>query len=513
MSLVITDLELQNQLNTKPGLSDFLLHIAGKVQVWGETSACIIRQPDVAKELKISLSSAKRYLNELEQKGVISKESKRGNNGGTIVTFNRKVLEFSVTPNVITDTTKKAEELREKYFPRRPEPKTRYRTKAEIARDRALAKINNDKSARLNDILDELPFPNLQFFQEFDNPDLALEAYLISRMFNAYALIFPYERYILYKDTDARMANRAKRTFKNASTYDVLGERFVGTPRWKKFEELAQYCRDEEINPLAYLTCQFKYIDYRETINKPIGPVPFCNTLVTEDSKQRYLNDEKFYSKVRRKNMFLDYTGKVLFLGAKYPIIQALHMAYTLGTVVERPLDHIIQEIEEASFNSDRAEKLLSYYMNVSLELKASDITEENKKVIARFLKEQVALYSNTTTLSDSDYLLACNIPLQHMKTLGGLNKVPQKDYHFYMGNKEKKQRVTAREYELFIKRGSLLDFSVSASKTFRGTLGLLSEHQGIGINPHKLNEALNSFGLEKVPLDTYGLLDIDKIL
>ena len=71
MSLVITDLKIKNQLETKPGLSDFLLHIASKVQVWGETSACIIRQPDVAKELKISLSSVKRYLSELEQKGIV----------------------------------------------------------------------------------------------------------------------------------------------------------------------------------------------------------------------------------------------------------------------------------------------------------------------------------------------------------------------------------------------------------------------------------------------------------
>lgn len=512
MSLVIKDEEVKDYLNAKQGLSSFLSELLDRVDAWGETSGCIIRQPELADELGISLSTVKRNLRELKNLGIITMETKRGNNGGTVLVFNRSKLDFKVVDNPVTSKTKEAQELRDAYFPKKKEPTKRYRSKSDIARARALALVRKNEETTLNDELECLPYPTKDFFNKMDDPELATEAYIISRMFNAYALIFPQERYLFYKDSDKLISNRAIKARDNAFMYDVLGERFVGTPRWNKFLELAKFCKDKEINPLAYLTSQFKYIDYRESIGRPVGPIPFVNTLLTEESQRRYFNDEDFYSGVRRKNPFLAYTGKVLFLGAKYPIIQALHIAYTIGPRDEGSLDHVIEELEWASGNSKEAEALLRYYMTVNVEITASDLKQEHKNAILKFVKEQTVLYSGTTGMSDSDYLLSCTLQLQHMRAIASLNGVSEEHMHFYLGNKEKLSKVTEMEYDKAVSRGELLDFSMSASHSFRETLGMLSEHQSLGVSPHVLHEALQEFGPEKVPLDNFGLLDTTQL-
>jgi DNA-binding transcriptional regulator YhcF (GntR family) len=125
------NIELKEKFKLNKGITDFLERVADKSQRWGETVASPIRKTDMAKETGKNPRTITRYINQLEELGLIKTETKRGMNGGTLVVFNTDMLNFEPKENPITSDTKQAKEIREQVFPKAPTkvPKRRYRTK------------------------------------------------------------------------------------------------------------------------------------------------------------------------------------------------------------------------------------------------------------------------------------------------------------------------------------------------------------------------------------------------
>lgn len=452
----------------------------------------------------------RRYLSELEKRNYIKCIQKRGNKGGTLVLFTKELLDFEESENPITSDSEEAEALRNKVFPKKAEPKTKYRTKAQIAEDKIIARMKKDRNGELNDMLDNMPHPTWEFFNLMDEPERHFKAYLISRMYNAYAVIYPTEREKFYKGVDNYLSDKGYNSKLAVKGYDVLDRRFIGTPRYNIFLKLYDFLTEKNIEPLAYLTVQFDCVEYFIEIDKLNGGVPFVNTLISDSYIQRYYNQESFYRGLSARG--IKTVVKTAYKGAKYPIIQALNYAYKRGKTDVSSLQPLISEMEEVSKNLNKTRALKGYYEVALEEVATSELEESKKELLTNYLTEQVALYSRKNSLTVDQYLLAFPLQLTMVKQQGELMKLPESDYHAYMGNLYKIDNVQTPEYNLYVNRGELLDFSLQANSSFYSTIRTLAEYRGIGLNIHEVRLAIKEFGVEKIPLDNFGMLDVNRI-
>lgn len=507
--------EIRAQYSLGNGIVEFVERLAKKAQQWGETFATPIRKTTVAEEMGRDTRTVTRYLGQLEELGLVSTEAKRGRNGGTVVVFNTDILNFEPTDNPITSETKEAKEIRERVFPKAPtpKPKRRYRTKSEIAEARILEQKQKSFEERLNDLL-ERTFLDRDFFDNFEDPRLYFQGYLIAQMYNAYAVIFPKNRYEFFKDDDVKKSEEGLRSMNKAKSYNVLPTRFVGTPQYNKFVEVAQYCNENNINPLSYLTVQFERAEHLASIGKArIGAIPYVNTLLCKEARKAYDDNAMFYRKMRNSfNLFGMSSSPVPYKGAKYEIIVALRTAYELGRTSRDSFDYLLDELASGAQQSVKQATLLGYYNTTLNALSESEIADEDKQLIRDFLKEQVLLYSRKNSLSSTIYALAFPLQISAVKSVVTLKGLDKEMYYTYIGNMYKVTDVNDDEYNSFTERGRTIDFSYNANVTFFSTMRLIANCKGLGVPAGKLGSALQQFGEEKVPLDTFGMLDIERI-
>lgn len=502
--------------NMCQGLIEFAEHIASSAQQWGQNFATAIRKTTVAEELGKDTRTVTRYLNQLSDMGFVETTAKRGRNGGTIVMFNTELFSFEPTDNPITSETKEADEIREKVFPRKPkkQPKKRYRSKAQIAEERALQLQKSNENSRLNDILETMPTVNRDFFENFDEPRLYFQGYLIAQMYNAYAVVFPKNRHEFYADIDPKKSEEGLKSMYKAHGYNVLPARFVGTPQYNKFVELAKYCNENEINPLSYLTVMFEYAEWLSGIGKArVGAIPYVNSLLSEDSKDRFLNQKSFYRRMRNSyGLFRLSNSTVPFIGAKYPIINSLHFAYKYDRTSKDALDPLIKELYEMTNFSTKATTLAGYYFSTLKDVCKSDLEEDEKQAICDFLKEQVALYSRNNSISPAQYALAFPLQIYTVRATVAEKGLDISDYHTYIGNMYKRTVATDEDMARFEEVGKCIDFSYNSNVTFSSTMRMLADCRGLGVAPNVVGNAINKYGADKIPLDTFGMLDIDRL-
>ena len=186
--------------------------------------------------------------------------------------------------------------------------------------------------------------------------------------------------------------------------------------------------------------------------------IPFLNSMKSDDAMERYLRQERYYSWVRnRYNDRKLSKEKVLYIGAKYPIIQALRFAYK-GVTLEADLDHLIDEMSlnastlkpldysmyglELDANDkrhneyvNRIDKLTRYYNTVLADLSESDVSTEDKELITSYSKEQVALYSRKNSLSATQFMLSFPVQILDVKRVVESNGSDISNYFAYVGN------------------------------------------------------------------------------
>lgn len=508
------NIELKEKLKLSKGITEFLEVVADKSQQWGETVASPIRKTDMAKETGKNPRTITRYINQLEELGLIKTETKRGMNGGTLVVFNTEMLNFEPKENPITSDTKQAKEIREQVFPKAPVkvPKRRYRTKAEIAEARILSEKLKKHDDLLNDKI-EFNVITRDFFDNFDEPELYFKGYLISRMYNAYVTIVPYEKHNRLKNLDDKKSKQQLRAYESSYNYDVLPRRFVGTPQYKKFVELARYCDENGVNPLVYLTVQFDRTEFLTSVGKArIGATPYVNALLCSEAKDAYLNRKNFYRTLQKQyGMYTSISSEATYYGATYPIISGLFNAYSMPPKDLSQLDMTISDLEFKKDIDKKAGTLYSYYTTTLTALEESKVSKEAKEAIKNFLKEQVANFSSKRGLTTTQYALAFPIQINSAKSLL-MNEGDDELLYLLVGNQARLSNVTNDEAEMFIKQGQKLCMSWWGSQNFSRTMFMLADYYGFKTNISKLGTYIKEFGEEKIPLDSLGMLDVNRI-
>ncbi len=333
-------------------------------------------------------------------------------------------------------------------------------------------------------------------------------------MYNAYAVIFPKNRHEFFKDIDVKKSEEGLRSMNKAKSYNVLPARFVGTPQYNKFVEVARYCNENNINPLSYLTVQFERAEHLADIGKArVGAIPYVNTLLCEEARKAYSDNVMFYRKMRNSfNLFGMSSSSVPYKGAKYEIIVALRTAYELDRTTRDNFNYLLDELASGAQQSVKQATLLGYYNTTLNALSESELVDEDQQLIRDFLKEQVLLYSRKNSLSSTIYALAFPLQINAVNSVATLKGLDKEMYYTYIGNMYKVTDVNDDEYNSFTERGRTIDFSYNANDTFFSTMRLIADCKGLGVPAGKLGSALQKFGEEKVPLDTFGMLDIERI-
>ena len=510
MGQVVTDQAFDAyNLRMHRGLVDFINKVGDKVTQWGDNIALVMPQKEMAAIADVTRATMNKYMNLMEEKGIAEVETKRGVKGGTVVVFNADMLNFPVVDNPITSDTKEAKEIRDSVYPKMPkkEPKRRYRTKAQIAEDRALKAKQNSWVESLNDQLEEKGKVTRDFFENFENPTLAYQGYVVAQMYNAYASCYPKQLAMFAKEQgDTEQVAKYEKQAGNRRHYRVMPLRFVGTNQYYQFVKLADFCNRTNTDPLKWLSVQFKRAQFLSDKGKSkVGGVPYVNSLLSESAFDAY-NREVHHEGLKNVWGKSITEGKIIVQCGQFPIINMLSMMYRDKPLKEERIDKKIKDMTRLGEYNRESFWLSCYNDIMKKDVAASDLTKEEKKAVMDFVRRSVVQYSGEG-MSMTEYMMHNRIPIGYMKGYASLNKVDDNIYYCGIGNKMGVD-LTDDNVKTMIDQGERVDFSIYGNAEFPLVLELGSVVLGIDMDYNALRSGIQKLGEEKIPLDSSGAFD-----
>ena len=279
-------------------------------------------------------------------------------------------------------------------------------------------------------------------FEGLDNPELCMKAYLVSRMFNAYTVIYFIERAKNYEEgsQEYQYYMRASGIYK---AYNSMSPRFVGTQAFTIFKELVIYCQENEINPLAYLYSQFKLVDYMSQVHKTRKyAIPYVPSLMSAVAKEQHENSEYFIKRMRATTPFYQISKeKAMYTGTDYPIIQSLLYAYTFG---KKKLDAPLQDLTLVGSSTKEGQKLIQFYESTKEKIKNnSELLTKERETLNLFLDLQVANLIDDGSMNPMQYTLSFALQLMHAHAIVRYKELPEDHFYIFAGNQRTKNVVT----------------------------------------------------------------------
>lgn len=494
-----------------------LAALAEKAEVVKNTLCTVVHKVSFASELGKTRKTLDKYLKELEDNELLEQGTKRGRNGGSVIVLSAEAVNFP-KGSTILNSTAKMDELKDYFFPKpdKKEPKRKYRSKEEILRERMIRGKAMEEEERLNEILRNSDFPTREFFKETKNPLVYTRAYLLSRMYNAFVVIYPNERKDYYESQgDERGHTRSSRQTEYYKHYDCLDKEFIGTPTFKHFLKLALLLDEARMDPVDYLTSQFNFMNYLELSGNAKVGLPFINTLWGKEAYERHIKDHTFWAEHYVKHPYYKPSEILKSPVWKYPIVSALSDLYDNPDKYEHMdvYQDVIDTIEKMGYTPNKIRTVIAYCKGVLENIEKSDISEDQKEILTAYMKQQYAVHLGQNRLSSAAYV--ATFPYQIMGKIMDRNIVGIDDYREYyqeLGNIGNLKEYNANDIQMYTKRGYFYDFSFTANTSFPTaflTVGSLRQNH---LDPKEVQEALEAFGEEKIPLTNNGMLDVDAL-
>ena len=493
-------------------LTDFYNFITRQVYSFGETWALAMGKSTIAEKYGMSLRTVQRYLTDLEDQDYISTATKRGKGGGTVIVFNKDKLDFEPKVNPVTEDTLDTDELLEKLYPDKPkkQPKRKYRTKAEIAEERLRKRRRQGEQERLNDILEETGYPTKEFWQQTPEPEKYYKAYLISRMYNFYAVYYP-EKIKNEAEASGNMFRHhlGELIQSRYKDYDVLPERFIGTPNFTIALTLTELLDDMGINPAAYLTVQFDFMEYLINNGRQTG-LPYFNALISEKSAKRWDDTHEYRKGFRKEHPYYSISDEVVpIVGYGVPHMAMLVSEYN-NPFTEAQFKEYLDMAIDPLVSPKRMKTIYKYYETIIEEVNNNeDLNDEHKEELSKWIEQQTAIH------------LASRYP-KHMYLITSLDQIGQKIVNFegtnyrelyhQIGTFTLDKTVDQIELKVRTKHGYFLYFSLAGSSTFYNTLRAMRSSRGVELDMTLVAEAIKLFGERNIPVNEYGDMDVHEI-
>jgi hypothetical protein len=496
-------------VDLKPNVLDFLKQMVEKAKSVTDF-ALSFKKKELAEATGKDSRTITRYLTELEKRNIIEMKGVRGRNGGTVILFNTDLIRFDTSDKAWINSDEKItlDEVVQKKMPKKPkkEPKRNRRTQAQIAQDNLLKSEQEKRKDALNqEVADLGGTPNWEWFQKTDNPVGNYRTYLLTRLYNRYAVLFTDEHIgtMMVEGKDCKI----KRI---TNDYDVLPEKFFGSSRWQQFEKFREFCEENHIEPAVYLSAQFSRSVFTAANNNS-KVLPFVNALLGDSSYEVY-------------QQYCDYQARISQACATYKIfpikfaedfvVRALEDAYKsadtqLGLL---PYRHAITDFFSGEGVTDEEDHLYNFYRLTNKKLRKQNVSKKTREVIKKF------------------------VLLQSLIQTGGVARLP---VHLILGSEHTRvvlasvraqadrpeQAIPLQEValgvlthpladeEIQIERGKSYQYQMNVLDETPRVLRLIMERTGLHLSLQELQAAFKEYGRDNLPLDDRSVLDIDKII
>jgi hypothetical protein len=499
-------------VDLKPNILEFLTKLVEKAKDMKDF-AIAFKKKELAEIGGKDTRTVSRYLNVLEEKKIIETRGVRGRSGGTVIMFNTELIRFDTSDKALINSDKpiSIDDVVEKKLPKKKQepkkPKRNRRTKLQMLEEKILRGEQQSKNDKLNEDLKKLGgVPNWAWFQKTEDPVGNYRTYLLSRLYNRYAVLFT-DRH----NGEVRVHGEGTEVPKMSNDYDVLPEDFMGSSKWQHFEKFRLFCEENGIEPTVYLSAQFSRSVFTASTKNSKKMLPFVNALLSDSSYEvfkQYCGFQKKYSRTYQSYQ------QIPMKFADDFVVRAIDEAYEtadsgVGLLQYR---HSIKDFMWGLGHSEKEDYLLGFFNLTEENLNKKGVSAKTKDTIKKFVLLQtliltggvsrlpgyLILGSEHTQVVLSSIEKLCNsaaeVETLQKKALGVFVN-PNADH-------EEQMRLGGN----YLYQWNVLDET-------RQVLNLIMERKGLYLSSADLNEAFREYGKDQIPLDDFSVMDIDQIV
>lgn len=498
----------------KPKILDFLSELLTKAKSATDHALTLtMKNRELADLVGRDARTVARYLKELEDKNVIEKKGVRGRGGGMVILFNTDLIRFEPNDGAVINSSEPIT-LEQIVENNRPEPKkkkepTRYRR---TAREMAEAKVLANKRQTANDILnkqivDNDGVPSWATFQDTDTPVENYQTYLLTRVYNRYAILFT-ERH----NHDSEKYGEGSKVPTVSTDYDVLPKEFFGTARWTHFDKLRTFCEENDIDPVVYLSAQFSRSVFTSGNRGNKNMLPFVNAMVGDNGYDVFLQHATYQTKFSlaynfKKDIPPQFAGDL--------VIKAVREGYRTATKQEgfmKFIPRIRTFLDDTSLGQSQDKLALTGFYNLTKRsLRENNISKESRDAIKKFILMQSLAFSGGIQ-GLPDHVIVGSESVRLMLEMITQKVAPNNPDEFHAIALGFLTYPFADHDRRMDKGYGLLD-SINASKETFKVLDLIQDRQGISVTVEQINKAIQEYGTDRIPLDEFSAIDVKAIV
>ena len=500
----------------------------------------------LSKDYGLSLSTINKRLKVLQDNNIIKLTTKRGKNGGTIISF---LVEPTEThrkweqkgTNIIESESQYAQKVREQVYPKyiRPLGNGRpRRTKQEMI-ELKLAKNEKEKTHIEMNRLTQETYPQHHVFEMSQDPVGYFRAYILAKLYDVLAFEYTnaYYEYYTMNDTATGWSNHYQKESTKYSNSDILGTNYFGKKVFTMFYNLQAKLKelDLPIHDFNYIQSVFNNFIYQYHSRKfykdkghPFKqPIPYVNYLysgVAIEYFSDYISNLKMYRNQQNSSRSLD--SMIKKAGTHTPTYQALKMLYDSELVVDKyDFDKLFVDALEISgmFNFEQSTwdttdneqmvKNMTVFKHYQHMVKVFTEKVDSKNDLNKLLLvlrqlhvlvanptrytnlERISLFGVQTNAIVNDMLdLEQNDRLNHLGFLGGFGYINVENY----GKQIEKGIANARTF---------------LNTNMKSVILMYRDYREMTINYNEFHFLLKKYNLlGTIPFDKFGLLRYDKI-
>lgn len=494
------------------------------------TDLLFIKKRDIAETLQCTEKTVSRQLEDLKRQDYISFKGLRGRLGGLVVAFDTDKLTFPVNKKAgaasedskdvllekhLENIKKKKKQEEDKKF---SNPKRKRRTKRELEEEKRKNLLNKDKVNTLNEVLkDNNYIVSWDIFLKTENPIQNYKAYLISRLYNQYAFLFPEE----YNEDQKNYSDSIPTV---TSNYDCLPVEFFGTTRFNQFYELSKELDDNEFCPAVYLSAQFtEVVNLHENKHKKYH-LPLINTFVAFKNYHEYVKRNQknriyFMDEIKRRNVPARFLNDFMVR----QLVRAYRLAEEDSTGM-LPIKHTYRSFIEATGTSEDYDALSVFFQMTDHKMRKNNISLKSRDLIKKHLFLQsvsqmdglatlpeIYVFSNPVIWRNVEMIKHRNSSLirQHGRE-EGLYMIQQKQAEYLSSVLYPAKREEAQEY--YHIDSTLIAMSLGNLDESEKVVSLIASRKRLNFTEEELSEAYTEYGMDKVPFKEDSSLDFEAI-
>lgn len=541
--------EAENQVTLTKSTEHFLDFL--KDQVNEEGSYAIGTRKQLEEAYGKSRSVIDRKLKELTENEIITCVTKRGKNGGTIITLNYyKPKNFNTwvkkDESIITSNETYARDLREKVFPKykRPLGQGRPRRTQEEMRAYKLARTEHEKlMVTMNQSTSNL-FPSREVFNMSPDPEGYYKAYTMARLYDVMCYEYMKQAWLDHKSIQnpTEKEKNAVDFYYNKMLYyrssNILGKDFFGTKLFNTFYNAYYKIKDSKIMMTVeeYMHSVFKnYVThfeyYRGTKYGLKSPVPYPNYLHSETAFTNFYK-HRDYLRTNKCNFdsYLPIGNYVSIIGIANPVYKAISRLFNseftndVGyDIIENkfkvvmktrglysPLTEELYTEEELSSEPELKDTLNHYkdYTQTMTEIKEVVTEDKEIELLDVFLKQLYMIKADPMKLTVFDRMTMYPVQQRYyFEMLDYTGKLRKDKEESYACIGAVSQLIKQNQFDEFASAGREYCNIANGGAMYQ-IINMYMDYNKTALNIHEVQNIIRKYKLNNViKLDKNGLL------